>query len=121
LLFQIYVFVTRAVSCEAVIFNHCDLFQDRALKRLTKSEASFVLRAAASKALHQAAAGALKGNHQGHASGQMTTPGKIFLAVAELELAAANLRSGRIAHGLIPLLIKRLRTYLPRQSIFATA
>jgi hypothetical protein len=77
---------------------------------------NFLLREAASKALQQVAAGALKGNHQGHASGQMKTPRKIFLAVAELELAAANLRAGRIAHELIPLLIKRLRTYLPRKS-----
>jgi hypothetical protein len=73
-----------------------------------QSGANFLLREAASKALQQAAAGALKGNHQGHASGQMMTPRKIFLAVAELELVAANLRSGRIAHGLIASPIKRL-------------
>jgi hypothetical protein len=71
-----------------------------------------VLREAASKALQQAAAGALKGNRQGHASGQMMTPGKKFLPVAELGLVAANLRNGRIAHGTNPLSTKRLRTYL---------
>jgi hypothetical protein len=63
--------------------------------------ANFLLREAASKALQQAAAEALKGNRQGHASAQMMTPRKIFFPVAELELVAADLRAGRIAHGLI--------------------